>query len=475
MVQETPVGESAGVAVEVVETSSLGDRSYLAHDGQVALVVDPQRDIDRLVALAGRLGVRITHVAETHLHNDYVSGGLALAHLTGAVYLVAGADEVAFARTPVADGDEVTLSPRLRLSVVATPGHTFHHVSYVVSGPSGPLGVFTGGSLLFGTTGRTDLLGAQHAEALARRQYESVRRLADLLPDGAQIWPTHGFGSFCSASQSDAAASTIGRERTANPALRLRSDEFVVTTLAGLDAFPAYYAHMGVRNAAGADQIDLTPVRRADPGELRRRIDAGEWIVDLRSRTAFMRRHLTGTLSFGLDGPMSTWLGWLLPAGRPLTLLGESSEQVAAAQRELARIGIDRPAAAATGTPEQWAAGDAGRLGALPVATFADLAAARAGRAPDGLPAADVVLDVRLGNEWRSEHIDGAVHVPLPELADRLAELPSGAIWVHCGSGYRAATAVGLLARAGRQVVHVDDAYPHAAAASLAVVPPRDT
>jgi rhodanese-related sulfurtransferase len=186
-----------------------------------------------------------------------------------------------------------------------------------------------------------------------------------------------------------------------------------------------------------------------------------------------MRRHLTGTLSFGLDGAMSTWLGWLLPTGQPLTLLGESSDQVAAAQRDLARIGVDRPAAAATGTPEQWAGGDAGRLGALTVATFADLAAARAGRAANGLPAPGAVLDVRLGNEWRDEHIDGAIHIPLPELPDRLAELPSGAIWVHCGSGYRAAVAAGLLDRAGHQVVHVDDAYSNAAAAGLATVPGR--
>ena len=118
-----------GVDVEVVETSSLGDRSYLAHDGQIAVVIDPQRDIDRVLALAGRLGVRITHVAETHLHNDYVSGGLALARLTGAQYLVAAADTVSFDRQAVSDGEEIALSPRLRLAVVGTPGHTFHHLS----------------------------------------------------------------------------------------------------------------------------------------------------------------------------------------------------------------------------------------------------------------------------------------------------------------------------------------------------------
>ncbi|NDU71509.1 MBL fold metallo-hydrolase [Actinomadura sp. DSM 109109] len=457
------------VHVQVVETSSLGDRSYLAHDGRVALVVDPQRDIDRFLALAGRLDVRITHVAETHLHNDYVSGGLALAKATGAAYLLSADESVEFDRTAIADGDEIAVSEALRIRAVATPGHTFHHVSYILSGQGGPEGVFTGGSLLFGTTGRTDLLGSEHAKLLAQRQHASAHRLADLLPDGAHVWPTHGFGSFCSASQSDAASSTIGQERRANPALRLEADDFVTRTLDGLDAYPAYYAHMGVRNSAGADLLDLTPARTADPAELRDRIAAGEWVVDLRSRKAFAQRHLAGTLSFGLDGAMSTWLGWLAPWGAPLTLLGDSPEQIAAAQRELARIGIDRPAAAASGEPEQWAGGDAARLRETPVATFTDLAAARSGRVPRHLPAPDAVLDVRMTSEWRDGHVEGAVHIPLPELAGRLDELPDGAIWVHCGSGYRAAAATSLLQRAGHRTVHIDDAYSEAASAGLVI------
>ncbi|MFG2167276.1 MBL fold metallo-hydrolase, partial [Micromonospora chersina] len=154
------------VEVSVIATSSLGDRSYLASDGQVAIVVDPQRDIDRILYLAGEKGVRITHVVETHVHNDYVSGGLELARVTGARYVVAAADEVGFERVPVSDGDQVAVSDSLRLRVVGTPGHTFHHLSYVLDeatdGGWQPVGVFTGGSLLFGTTGRTDLLGEQH-------------------------------------------------------------------------------------------------------------------------------------------------------------------------------------------------------------------------------------------------------------------------------------------------------------------------
>ncbi|MFI1194436.1 rhodanese-like domain-containing protein [Micromonospora sp. NPDC020750] len=458
------------VQVSVLATSSLGDRSYLATDGRVAVVVDPQRDIDRIVYLAGEKGVRITHVVETHIHNDYVSGGLQLARLTGAEYLVSAADEMGFDRMPVNDGDEVAVSYLLRLRVVGTPGHTFHHLSYVLdeAGDGGwsPVGVFTGGSLLFGTTGRTDLLGQQHAHTLAHHQHESARKLADLLPDGAQVWPTHGFGSFCSASQADAPESTIGREKQANPALRLAADQFVTETLAGLDAYPAYYAHMGVANAAGPAPVDLSPVTRADATQLRGRIAAGEWVVDLRHRKAYAGSHLAGTVSLGLDGPMSTWLGWLITWGVPITLLAETPEQVADAQRELVRIGIDRPAAQSTGAPEQWAAGPAD-LRELTVADFPALAAAQAGNTPEGLPAPQVVLDVRMTNEWKAGHIDGAVHVPLPDLPTRLGDVPAGTVWVHCGSGYRATAAASLLANAGREVVLIDDMFSHAEQAGV--------
>lgn len=307
------------VEVSVVGTSSLGDRSYLASDGRVAIVVDPQRDIDRVMYLAGTLGVRITHVVETHIHNDYVSGGLELARITGAQYLVAAADEVGFERTRVSDGDQVAVSDSLRLRVIGTPGHTFHHLSYVldeaIDGDWRPAGVFTGGSLLFGTTGRTDLLGKQYAHELAHHQHASARRLADLLPDGAEVWPTHGFGSFCSASQSDAPESTIGREKAKNQVLRVAADDFVTETLAGLDAYPAYYAHMGVENLAGPAPVDLTPVSRADAAELRERMADGQWVVDLRHRKAYAALHLAGTVSLGLDGPMATWLGWLIDWG----------------------------------------------------------------------------------------------------------------------------------------------------------------
>ena len=153
------------VDVVPIDTPSLGDRSYLAHDGDVGVVIDPQRDVDRVSDLAAQLGIRVTHVAETHIHNDYVTGGYALAQAAGARYLVNGADPVRFTRTPVHDGDRIPISEALALRIMATPGHTFTHVAYVLETGGQVAGVFTGGSLLYGSTGRPDLLGPDSTPA----------------------------------------------------------------------------------------------------------------------------------------------------------------------------------------------------------------------------------------------------------------------------------------------------------------------
>jgi hydroxyacylglutathione hydrolase len=206
------------LSVAVIETSELGDRSYIAHDGETAVVVDPQRDLDRVEALVDELGVRVALVAETHIHNDYVTGGFELARRTGAVYLVAAADEIEFARDAVSDGDERRVGS-LTMRVVATPGHTNTHLSYIVDDGQSPPAVFTGGSLLFGSVGRTDLVDPGRTEELTRAQFHSARRLADLLADDAAVYPTHGFGSFCSSAATGGVASTIGAERARNDAL----------------------------------------------------------------------------------------------------------------------------------------------------------------------------------------------------------------------------------------------------------------
>lgn len=447
------------IEIVPIDTPSLGNRSYLAHDGSVAVVIDPQRDIDRVLAEAAGRDLRITHVAETHIHNDYVTGGLALARTVGADYLVNGDDPVSFERTPVRDGD-VIASGELRLRVVHTPGHTFTHLAYVLEEHTGEVvGAFTGGSLLFGSTGRPDLLGAEHAETLARRQHASAHRLARELPEHIRIFPTHGFGSFCSATQSKVLDSTITAEAEMNPVLTEDEDAYVAGLLAGLGDYPSYYAHMGPANAAGPEPADLSPPPVADPGELRRRLSAGEWVVDLRDRRTFAAGHLAGTLSFGLNNSFATYLGWLIPWGMPVTLLAATADQVAAAQRDLVRLGIDRPAAMATGGPEQWS--DDRPLASLRRATFADLGAEWHGQQ------VPYVLDVRRDEERATGHLDGTAHIPLHRLASRLDEVPRDRpVWVHCAIGYRAAIAASLLERAGRIVVLIDEDFAKASAAA---------
>jgi len=449
------------IEVVAIDTPSLGDRGYLATDGRVALVVDAQRDFDRVLSVAEDRGLTITHVVETHMHNDYVTGGYALAQVVGAQYLVNAADPVGFGRTPVSDGDLFEVG-QMRVRAIATPGHTYTHLSYALGDDQQMFAAFTGGSLLHGSTGRTDLLGEQDKLALSRAQFASAHRLAAELPDSAAIYPTHGFGSFCSATATASGPSTLGDEKRSNSALTSSEADYIAELLAGLDAYPAYYAHMGVANIAGPVAPDLAMPEPVKPGELRRRIDAGEWVVDLRSRTAFAVGHLRGALNFELGDGLATYLGWLIPWGIPLTLIGNTADEVADAQRELCRIGIDQIAGSASGSPAQWADGEG--LESFVVTDFAGFASFKE-------RAAVVLLDVRRYGEWHEGHIEGAMHIPLHELDGRMAEIPDREIWVHCGAGYRAAVAASLLAAQGRKVVAIDDDFSAAQGAGLTMAP----
>jgi glyoxylase-like metal-dependent hydrolase (beta-lactamase superfamily II)/rhodanese-related sulfurtransferase len=457
------VSHAPVISVYIVETPGLGDRSYLATDGRLAVVVDPQRDIERMLAVADGLGVRITHVLETHMHNDYVSGGLALAQASGAVYVVAAAEEVAFDHLGVADGDEI-VSGRIRIRVVATPGHTAHHVAYVVAhAETGVVvGTFTGGSLLFGTVGRTDLTGSEHTHHLTRAQWRSVRHLAGPLPDAAAVWPTHGFGSFCSgAGGSGATESTAGAERAGNPALLVDEEPFVAGFIAGLGPYPAYYRHMAPLNRSGPATMrpDLPAALGSD--EVRARLAAGEWVVDLRPRDRFAEAHLPGAINVENGAAVATYIGWIVPWGAPLTLIGPDEETLEAARLALGRIGIEPVARHVAG--EGPSTGDLG-ANRYPVRSFDDLAAARG----DGRRL--TILDVRAADEWRDGHLPGAIHIPWHDLAGRVDELPvDGDIWVHCAAGFRAAIATSLLQRAGHHPVLVDDRWWRAYDAGLEV------
>jgi len=446
------------IEIVTIETTSLGDRSYLATDGTTAVVIDPQRDIDRVLDLIARLDVRVSHVIETHVHNDYVTGGLELAARTGAHYVLPEHSHVEFEHTQVADGD-VLDAGAFTVRAIHTPGHTHHHTSYALINAAGTTeAVFTGGSMLYGSTGRTDLVGPEDTVGLTHAQFHSARRLVAELPADAAVYPTHGFGSFCSATPTTGDASTIGEQASTNPALTQDEQTYVETLISGLDAFPAYYAHMGPANRRGPAPVDLSMPEAVEPGEVRRRISGGEWVVDLRERTAFAAGHLAGSYGFELSNNFVTYLGWLYHYGTPLTLIGESEEQILTARRELVRIGIDHLAGSATGDIETLADGQS--LRSYRVSDFAGLAA-RLAQGPVQ------ILDARRVDERAKGRVRGSLHIPLHQLNERIDEVPQGEVWVYCGSGYRASIAASILDRPGREIVLVNDSYGNAADAGV--------
>ena len=434
-----------------IDTPTLGDRGYIAHDGKTALVVDPQRDIDRVEKVLADHSLELGAVVETHMHNDYVSGGLVLARNHQAKYITNADDPVAFERVSARDLDEFSIG-NFGIKALHTPGHTFTHLSYILVDEQGKsTGIFTGGSMLHGSTGRPDLLGADHAPKLAQLQHGSAHRIAELLEDSTPIFPTHGFGSFCAATSTSGTSSTIKDERLSNPALRMTVERFVSETLAGLDTFPAYYKHMGPANLAGPGPIDLSELPRLSTDELLKRIAGDNWVVDLRDKDSWAKAHLAGTINFGVSGSFATYLGWLFPYEKDLVLISDKADDIAVAQRELVRIGIDRPSASFVGEVKDFA-----HVEATDVVQFKDV--------PEALTKPEIqVLDVRRNSERHASHIAGTNHIPLHELEARIAELPADKIfWVHCAGAYRASIAASILQNAGLKVVLINEPYESA-------------
>jgi hydroxyacylglutathione hydrolase len=436
------------IEIVTIETPSLGDRSYIAHDGSKAIVVDPQRDLDRVLDVLHTQNLDVTHVVETHVHNDYVTGGHALAKLLDAQYCLNADDVVRFDRVGLADGDELT-SGGMRVRALLTPGHTPTHLSYVLMDAAGEhVGVFTGGSMLFGTVGRPDLIGPHMTTELARSQYRSVRRIAADVDDGATVHPTHGFGSHCSATQATKQSSTVGTERGDNPALVRTEEAFLTELLEGLTPYPTYYRHMAPANVLGPEAFDPTPPEDLDLDRVAALLRDDAWVIDLRNRRDFCGSFLAGAVNAELRNDLPNYLGWLVPFEEHLVLIGDDEGVIGEAQRMLARIGYDRLR---------------GRLIAPPGA-FSGHALERTMRISDfgGLaqvaPGDRTVLDVRDAWEHASGHHRDAVHIPFHELPERIEEVPRGApVWVYCATGARATIAAAFLARNGHEPVLIDD------------------
>jgi hydroxyacylglutathione hydrolase len=440
------------VRVTQYRIDGLGHLSTLIADESAgaAAVVDPRRDVDVYLESARADGLKISHVIETHLHNDYVSGGRELAALTGATHVIGAGAELAHEHRPVRNGETVVVGT-LRFRALDTPGHTPEHVSYAVADTSRadePFLLLTGGSLLIGAVGRTDLLGADRARAYAGDMYHSLHDV--LLPheESVMVYPTHGAGSLCSTGISSTSWSTIGYERRHDPLLQpMEVDAFARALLGGQPTVPRYFARMRPMNQAGPPLLGgvVPEVAPLSGDGLDGPLGRGALIVDARSPRHHAREHIPGSLSIPAGSSFGTWLGWVVEPDRPIVLLVERHVDLDDLARQALRVGFEPFVGYIDGGFEAWCrAGrpvEAGTV--LAVDTLAGLLAG-------GGPEAPFVIDVRQPSEYEAGHVPGSTHIGAGELPEKLDGLPHDRpIATICASGYRSSVAASLLRAAG--------------------------
>lgn len=429
----------------------LGNNAHLliSERDAVGVLIDPLRDVDQYQAVAQSEGVRISYVVETHLHNDFLSGSRELAALTGAT-IVASADAgLEFNYLPVRDGDVLAIG-QIKLTVVATPGHTPEHVSYLAEDtgqPQEPAVLFSGGSLLVGAVSRTDLLGHEDASGLAHQLYRTLHERILPLGDDVVVYPTHGAGSFCTAAAGEGTTTTIGRERIANPLLTLRGAEvFANRLLETMPSYPTYFDRMRAVNRRGPRVLGNVPrLAGLEPTDVQNRLQRGEAVVDTRSIHDYARGHIPGVTHVELRPAFASWVGWIVPFGTPVILVSDTTEVHEYAVRQLIRIGYDEMPGYLEGGMAVWERAGL-PIEKVPVLTMRQVRE----RLEGGEPL--VVVDVRQAHEWSSGHIPEAKLVEAGALPSGELDLSHDrALATHCGHGQRAATALSVLERRGYQ------------------------
>lgn len=471
----------------------LAQASYLvgcAATGE-AVVIDPNRDVDQFIRAAERQGLRITHVTETHIHADFVSGLRELVHRTGArAYVSAegGPDwQYAFAdeidAVLLRDGDHFMVG-NVRIEAMHTPGHTPEHLTFLVTdtvAADQPMGAFTGDFIFVGDVGRPDLLERAAGvggtmEPGARALFHSLERFKKL-PDHLQIWPAHGAGSACGKSLGAVPQSTLGYERLFNWGLSYDDeDAFVEAVLSGQPEPPKYFAEMKRINKVGPALLSGRERPERLPEErLEKLLEEGAMIVDTRPAAEYAEGHVPGTISIPLNRSFNTWAGWFVSYEEPFYLIVDDAAQEGAygresgsrldeAVRDLALIGLDRIGGIfGAEAVEAWAEGGR-KLATVEEMTIDEL--------DEKIGAGAVnVIDVRGQTEWEAGRIPGVPNIPLGYLPDRLDEIATDKpLVVHCQSGGRSHMATSLLqARGYTNVINLKGGFGHWQAAGKEV------
>jgi hydroxyacylglutathione hydrolase len=435
---------------ECIQTDGIAELSYLVGDDSVgvAAVFDPRPDVDCYLQLAREKQVSITHIFETHIHADLVSGARELCGRAESAKIFVsheGGARYGFDHQKIKDGDNFKIGSVL-ITVRHTPGHTPEHVAFLVAEndhSDTPWGVLTGDSLFVSSAGRPDLLGSGQEKKLAEQQFHTLRDFYLKLPDGVIIYPAHGHGSPCGADIGDRLSSTIGYERRFNAFLQFQDlKSFTDYALSTAPPAPTYYPRMKKLNAQGPEVLGNLPLVRGLPPKFFQEAveEKDNVLIDTRAMLAFGGGHIKGALNIGAAPELSIWAGWLLDPGKPILLVLESDEKLDEIVRLFLRTGYNKFAGYLVGGMKTW--GNAG----FPLDEVEQMTVHEIQRAGEKLQ----LLDVRAPDEWKGGHIPNARHIFLGELREKLADLDkTKPTAVYCDSGYRASIASSILKQDG--------------------------
>jgi rhodanese-related sulfurtransferase/glyoxylase-like metal-dependent hydrolase (beta-lactamase superfamily II) len=431
----------------------LAHASYLLGDeaSSTAIVVDPQRDIEKYLADAEGLGLKIRHVFLTHFHADFIAGHLELRDRCGSSIHLGSRAEAEYEFVPMGDGDSLEF-PGMRLQVMETPGHTIESISVLVfdleKSATEPYAVLTGDTLFIGDVGRPDLRASLGwtADELGGHLYNSLHKKLLTLPDETLVYPAHGAGSLCGKKLSSETVDSLGSQRRMNYAVQpMSKEEFVRLVTADQPDAPQYFTQAAILNTRKRETLDKTLERVLQPvalDDVIRLGDAGAQVLDVRDAAEYAQGHLAGSINIGLGGQYATWAGTLLDRSKPIVIIAEPGREHEAALR-LGRIGFDHVMG--------YLDGGMAALSARPDLVW-PTERLSAPMIAEELAGADppLVLDIRNPREWETRHLPDSLNIPLNRIQERIAEVPRGRrIAVHCAGGYRSSIAASILQQYG--------------------------